>query len=154
MVERLVNEFGTPLAEDSSRRAFPTPAQIAEVHPDLLRSLIRLGYRAPYVHELGTRIASGELDLEALKNHQLTTAELQKSLLGIKGVGNYAAANLLMLLGRYDFIPIDSWALKVVSREWYQGEPVGPTEVKAAFERWGEWKGLAFWLWDWSIHED
>ena len=116
MVERLVNEFGSPLAENSSRRTFPTPAQIAEVHPDLLRSLIRLGYRAPYVHELGTRIASGELD--------------------------------------YDFIPIDSWALKVVSREWYQGEPVRPTEVKAAFERWGEWKGLAFSLWDWSIHED
>ncbi len=40
--------------------------------------------------------------------------------------------------------------MKLVSREWYNGEPVGPKEVEAAFERWGKWKGLAYWFWDWS----
>ena len=62
----------------------------------------------------------------------------------------YFAANLLMLLGRYDFVPVDSWALKLVSHEWYGGESVGRGEVEGAFERWGEWQGLAYWLWDWS----
>ena len=71
----------------------------------------------------------------------------------IKGVGEYAAANLLMILGHYDFIPVDSWAIKMVSQEWHDGAPVRPTEVEAAFERWGEWKGLAYWFWDWS-HKD
>ena len=65
-----------------------------------------------------------------------------KILMGIKGVGKYAAANLLMLLGRYDYIPIDSWALKVVAHEWYPGQAIGPGEVSAAFDRWGRWKGL------------
>jgi 3-methyladenine DNA glycosylase/8-oxoguanine DNA glycosylase len=55
-----------------------------------------------------------------------------------------------MLLGRSDFIPIDTWALKVVSHEWYDGEPVTPAQVEERFERWGEFKGLAYWFWDWK----
>jgi 3-methyladenine DNA glycosylase/8-oxoguanine DNA glycosylase len=109
-----------------------------------------LGYRAPYVVELARSVVSGELDLESLKWTDTPTVELRKRLLAIKGVGQYAAANLLMILGRYDFVPVDSWALKLVSHEWYGGEAVGRVEVEAAFEHWGEWKGLAFWFWDWS----
>jgi 3-methyladenine DNA glycosylase/8-oxoguanine DNA glycosylase len=55
-----------------------------------------------------------------------------------------------MLLGRYDFIPVDSWALKLVSHEWHSGKPVKPRDVEAAFAGWGEFKGLAYWFWDWS----
>jgi 3-methyladenine DNA glycosylase/8-oxoguanine DNA glycosylase len=102
------------------------------------------------VLELARDVASGRLDLDSLKTADLPTPQLRKRLLTIKGVGQYAAANLLMLLGRYDFLPIDSWALKLVSHEWYDGEPVGSAKVEAAFERWGEWKGLAYWFWDWS----
>ncbi|MCJ7735952.1 MAG: hypothetical protein MUQ10_01385, partial [Anaerolineae bacterium] len=71
-------------------------------------------------------------------------------LLAIKGVGAYAAASLLMMLGRYDFVPVDSWAKAVVSREWHAGAPVGKAEVEAAFETWGKWQGLAYWFWAWE----
>ena len=110
----------------------------------------RLGYRSPYVLKLARSVASGVLALESLKTADIPTTQLRQRLLAIKGVGDYAAANLLMLLGRYDFVPVDSWAVKMVSHEWYGGEPVGRAEVEAAFERWGEWKGLAYWFWDWS----
>ena len=150
MVEALVAQFGDPLPTDPARRAFPTPERLATADEETLRSTARLGYRAPYVLELARAVASGTLDLEALKTTDLPTAALRKRLLAIKGVGEYAAANLLMLLGRYDFVPVDSWALKMVSHEWHDGEPVGRAEVEAAFERWGEWKGLAYWFWDWS----
>ena len=50
----------------------------------------------------------------------------------------------------YDFVPVDSWALKMVSHEWHDGRPVGQAEVEEAFAPWGEWKGLAYWFWDWS----
>ncbi len=97
------------------------------------------------------RLRSGQaLDLEALKTAGVSTSQLHKRLLALKGVGDYAAANLLILLGRYDFVPVDSWAVKIVSHEWHGGEPVGRAEVEAAFERWEEWKGLAYWFWDWS----
>ena len=83
----------------------------------------------------------GALDLETLRTAALSTPELRKRLLALKGVGPYAAANLLMLLARYDAIPIDSWALTVVSREWHGGAPVGPAEVEAAFAHCGMGRG-------------
>ena len=150
MTANLVNQFGDPLPGDPSRHAFPMPERLAAATPEVLRAETRLGYRAPYIHELAVRVASGDLDLETLKMADIPTPELRKRLLGIKGVGSYAAANLLMILGRYDFLPVDSWAFKMVSHEWYRDQPVGPKEVEAAFEKWGQWKGLAYWFWEWS----
>jgi 3-methyladenine DNA glycosylase/8-oxoguanine DNA glycosylase len=150
MVRALVELYGEASPGDPTQRAFPTPERLAQADVDALRGEARLGYRAPYIHALAERVAHGELDLEALKTADLPTGELRKELLAIKGIGAYAAANLLMLLGRTDFLPIDSYALKMVSGEFYGGEPVGPQEVEAAFERWGEWKGMAYWFWEWA----
>jgi 3-methyladenine DNA glycosylase/8-oxoguanine DNA glycosylase len=150
MNNNLVAQFGSPLPADSTRRAFPTAVRLADTSEETLRAQTRLGYRAPYVLELACKVSSGEHDLEALKTAGLSTPDLRKRLLAIKGIGDYAAANLLMLLGHYDFVPVDSWALKMVSQEWHAGKPVGRAEVETAFEPWGPYKGLAYWLWDWS----
>ncbi len=150
MVEALVSQFGDPLPQDPSRRSFPTPRQLAQLDVQALRSVARLGYRAPYVLELARSVASGDLDLESLQTSGDPTEQVHGGLLSIKGVGAYSAANLLILLGRYDHIPVDSWARKLVSHEWHAGEPVGDAEVEAAFDHWGKWKGLAYWFWDWS----
>ncbi len=150
MCLNLVTQFGEPLPDDPQRKAFPTPQALAESSPPVLKEQTRLGYRAGYIHELALRVSTGELDLERYKDSDLDTPQLRKELMQIKGVGGYAAANLLMILGRFDFIPIDSWAFKMVSHEWHNGEPVGPGEVESAFEKWGEFRGLAYWFWDWS----
>jgi 3-methyladenine DNA glycosylase/8-oxoguanine DNA glycosylase len=146
----LIDQYGPSLEGDMEKRAFPSPAEIAASSPEVLREVVRVGYRAPAIYELAVRVASGELDIESFKTSNLPTLELRKELLEIKGVGPYAAANLLMILGRSDFIPIDSWALKVVSHEWYDRGPVTPAQVEAHFEKWGEFKGLAYWFWDWK----
>jgi 3-methyladenine DNA glycosylase/8-oxoguanine DNA glycosylase len=168
MTMKLVNELGgashrdasqsttgrkstvPPLSAIDNTKAFPTPQAIAASSPEFLKEKIRVGYRAPAIHQLAVRVASGTFDLEALKVSDLPTLELRKELLKINGVGPYAAANLLLILGRSDFIPIDSWALKLVSHEWYRGKPVTPKDVERRFEKWGEFKGLAFWFWDWK----
>ena len=150
MAAALVGNFGAPLPDEPDRRAFPTPGQLAAASEDQLRERASLGYRAPYVLALARAVDSSALELESLRTTDMPTPELRDRLLSIKGVGAYAAANLLMLLGRYDRIPVDSWALKVVSHEWHEGEPIGSQEVEAAFAHWGDWKGLAFWFWDWD----
>ena len=168
MTKKLVDEFGASTASEknirspltSSRsflgsadhRAFPTPEAIAASNPDYLREKIRVGYRASAIHDLAVRVASGKYDLEALKTSSLPTLDLRKELMTIKGVGPYAAANLLMLLGRSDFIPVDSWALMLVSHEWYKGKPVTAKQVEKRFEKWGAYKGRAFWFWDWKYN--
>jgi len=150
MTLRLVNEFGDPLEKDRDKKTFPAPEAIASSTREFIKEKIRVGYRAPALHDLAFRVASGKYDLESLKTSTLPTLELRKELLTINGVGPYAAANLLMILGRHDFIPIDSYALKMVSHEWYGGEPVTAKEIEKRFEKWGEFKGLAFWFWDWE----
>ena len=164
MTRKLVDEFGAPfsfagrvVSSDSETRtetkSFPTPESIAASNPDHIKEKIRVGYRAPAIHDLAVCVASGKYDLEALKTSSLPTLELRKELMTIKGVGPYAAANLLLILGRSDFIPVDSWALKLVSHEWYKGKPITAKEVEKRFEKWGEYKGLAFWFWDWKYHQ-
>jgi 3-methyladenine DNA glycosylase/8-oxoguanine DNA glycosylase len=150
MTLKLVSELGEVLQEDTTKKAFPTPEAIAASSPEFLKEKIRVGYRAPAIHQLAIRVDSGKLDLESLKTSELPTLELRKELLTISGVGPYAAANLLMILGRHDFIPIDSYALKMVSLEWYRGKPITAKEIEKRFEKWGEFKGLAFWFWDWK----
>jgi len=165
MTRKLVDEFGatagfdTPSATNAQgystgdvKRAFPTPEAIAASNPDAIKEKIRVGYRAPAIHQLAVRIAKGQFDLESLKTSNLPTLELRKELMTINGVGPYAAANLLLILGRSDFIPVDSWALKLVSHEWYKGKPITAKEVEKRFEKWGEFKGLAFWFWDWKYN--
>jgi 3-methyladenine DNA glycosylase/8-oxoguanine DNA glycosylase len=149
MVQALVDLFGDPLPGDPQKHAFPTPERLAAENLESMGAA-RLGYRTPYVLALAGAVASGALDLEAYRHSDLPTLELRKELLKIKGIGTYAAANLLVLLGRYDFLPVDSWALKMVSHEWHRGEPISPAEVEAAFAAWGAWKGLAYWFWDWA----
>jgi len=168
MTRKLVDEYGEPLqavgrvvSSDSEARietnttppkSFPTPESIATSDPETIKEKIRVGYRAPAVHELAVCVASGQFDLEALKVSNLPTLELRKELMKINGVGPYAAANLLLILGRSDFIPVDSWALKLVSHEWYRGKPVTAKQVEKHFEKWGEFKGFAFWFWNWKYN--
>jgi 3-methyladenine DNA glycosylase/8-oxoguanine DNA glycosylase len=157
MALELTNTFGAALSDDPRRRAFPTPARLAEAELETLQKTARLGYRAPYVLELAQRVAGGELDLESWKTavpdaSSASTEELRKRLLAIKGIGPYAAASLLMLMGHYDSVPVDSWAFKLVSYEWYDRQPVGRAEVEKAFADWGQWQGLAYWFWDWAYH--
>jgi 3-methyladenine DNA glycosylase/8-oxoguanine DNA glycosylase len=153
MTQNLVDLFGDSL-DGSEHKAFPSAERMARATPAALRAKVRVGYRAPSLHELAARVAAGELDLEALKTSRLPTLELRKELMQLSGVGPYAAANLLMLLGRHDFIPIDSWALKVVSHEWYRDRPVTAKQVEKRFAAWGPYKGLAYWFWDWSLKYD
>jgi 3-methyladenine DNA glycosylase/8-oxoguanine DNA glycosylase len=153
MCRELTTRYGEALPCESEQHAFPTPERLAQVDEPTLREFCRMGYRAQYVNELSQRVASGTLDLEALKTSTLHTLELRKELMTIKGVGGYAAANLLMLLGRYDYVPVDSWALKVVSNEFFGGEKVTPKQVLSTFERWGKWQGLVYWFWDWSPNQ-
>ena len=150
MTGALVAQLGTPLPGDPDRRAFPTPAQIDAVDEAFLREETKLGYRAPRVLGLARDVASGRFDLEGLKDEDLPTDEVREALLAIKGVGPYAAASLLALLGHFDDLPIDSWARAQVSKHLYDGEPVTKAQVRRAFDRWGTWRALAYWFWNWD----
>ncbi len=153
MVARLVGTLGRPFPPDPALHAFPSPRAIAEAGEKFLAREVRLGYRAPYIAELARRVVEGELDLEAWKGADLETGELRRWLKALKGVGEYAAANLLMCLGRYDSLPMESWARKLITARFFPGrERVSSRELAAPFDRFDRWKFLAYWFYDWDLN--
>ena len=146
MIARLVHELGDPLPGSGAWRAFPSPARVVEADPELFAREIRMGYRNEYVIQLAHEIVSGERELEALTQAVLPAAELKKSLKSIKGVGEYAANTLMMLLGHYGGLAIDSEMRSFVTRHYFAGEPATDKQIAAIYEDWGDWKYLAYWF--------
>lgn len=148
MTARLVEHFGAPLPQDTTRHAFPTPAQIAAVPFEDFAAKARMGYRSAYVYAIATRIADGSLDLEAWQNEPLTALELRKRLLSLPGIGPYGAACLMLYLGKPEHVNADSWARMLLSKEL--GRAVTDKEVNAFFEEHGQWRGLVYNFYPWK----
>lgn len=150
MANRLVEKLGEPYPLEPSLRAFPTPEAVAEAGKNYLQGEVKMGYRASSITQLSRQVARGDLDLEGLKHSPLEAEELYKRLKSIKGVGQYAAAHILTLLGRYDYLGVDTWARRLVSERFFAGVPVTDKEVQEVFAPWGKWRYLAYWFWDWE----
>lgn len=150
MVRGLTRDLGEPgpLSGDASEafpNSFPTPEAIAAADGRTLEGA-RLGYRAPYVRALAERVTAGDLDLEELRTRDASTEEVRRELLAIKGVGPYAAATLLMLLGRYDHLAVDSVFRTFVSGRYFEGRVPADGEAKEIYAEWGRWKYLGYWF--------
>lgn len=150
MVNELVNTYGEVYPSDLTIHAFPTASSIANVSPQVFAESVKLGYRADYIYQLAQRVVSGDLDLEYLKNGALPTPELKKKLLAIRGIGNYATATILMLLGRYDELAVDTAFRQFVSKKYFNDEPPSDAEARSIYVDWGEWKYLAYWFDIWQ----
>ena len=156
MVSSLVQNLGEPApsADGPYGRAFPTVEAMARKNSAFYTDKVRAGYRGAYLRDLARSVASGKLDLEALGRagaDELPDDELAARLLALPGVGPYAAAHIMMLLGRYSRLILDSWTrpkyLKVSG-----AKQAKDLTIERRFRRYGPYAGLAFWLYltrDW-----
>jgi 3-methyladenine DNA glycosylase/8-oxoguanine DNA glycosylase len=155
MVSALVEHLGEPAPGASPGpfgRAFPSPTAMAEADEGFYRDVVRAGYRGPYFRSLAASVAGGEFDLEELAGDaDLTDEEVEAKLLELPGVGPYAAAHVMMLLGRYSRLILDSWTRPKFAR-LNGGKAVKDTTIERRFRPYGRYAGLAFWLYltrDW-----
>ncbi len=143
MVTGLVQNLGRE--SHNGRRAFPTPEAMALMPLRFYANEVRAGYRAPYLKELAERVASGSLNVEGWLTSPLSTAELIKEMKGVKGVGDYAAENVLKLLGRYDGLALDSWTRAKFFQVRSNGRKVSDKKIARYYSSFKEWRGLALW---------
>lgn len=143
MVTGLVQNLGRET--NDGRRSFPTPEVMASMPLKFFVDEVRAGYRAAYLKELADRVASGELDVEQWLKSDLPTAELIKEIKSVKGAGNYAAENLLKLLGRYDGLALDSWTRARFFQLRNNGRKANDKKIARYYSRFNEWRGLALW---------
>jgi 3-methyladenine DNA glycosylase/8-oxoguanine DNA glycosylase len=155
MVTGLVQNLGRE--SDDARRTFPKPEAMALMPVKFYVNEVRAGYRAAYLKELADRVASGSLKVEEWLKSPLTTADLIKQMKSVKGVGDYAAENLLKLLGRYDGLALDSWTRAKFFKVRNNGRNAADKKIARYYSRFKEWRGLALWCdmtRDWLDGED
>jgi 3-methyladenine DNA glycosylase/8-oxoguanine DNA glycosylase len=80
------------------------------------------------------------------QNCDIPTEDIRKKLLSIKGIGSYAAASMLMLLGRYDHIPVDTVFRQFMSEKYFIDRPFNLPDALAIYGDWDQWKYLAYWF--------
>ncbi len=143
MTDALVGELGA--VSPDGRRAFPTPAAMAEAGAGFYQEVARAGYRGAYLRALATDVAEGRLDLEALTDSALPDEEVERRLLALPGVGPYAAAHVMLIsLGRYRRLILDSWTRPTYAK--LHGRAATDRTIERRFRRYGRYAGLAFWL--------
>lgn len=143
MVRNLVEKLGESTID--GKKAFPTAEAMARETEDFYREEIRAGYRAPFFVELAQKAAEGKLDVESWLHTDLSTEDLKKEMKKVKGVGNYAAENLLKLLGRYDGLALDSMLRGHFYKKHNGGTICDDKQIEMHYERFGAWRGLAIW---------
>lgn len=144
MVHNLIGELGGKLSD--GLQAFPTPEAIAGVSEKFMRKTVRAGYRSPHLIECAERVASGELDVESWRTSALSTEDLLKVVMDVKGIGPYAAGNILRLLGHYNHLALDSWVRSRYAELHHNGRKVSDRTIERAYRQYGRWRGLFFWL--------
>jgi N-glycosylase/DNA lyase len=145
MTAALVDNLGVEAPGGS--RTFPTPIAMAEAGESFYRDVIRAGYRGPYLKTLAQDVADGRIDLEQLNDPELPDEVVAERLLALPGVGPYAAAHVMLTsLGRYSRLVLDSWSRPTYYRLAGSRSALKDTTIERRFKRYGEWAGLAFWL--------
>jgi 3-methyladenine DNA glycosylase/8-oxoguanine DNA glycosylase len=145
MTGALVDELG--VEAPGGGRTFPTAEAMAAADESFYRDVVRAGYRGAYLRKLATDVAEGTVDLEALNDHALPDDEVAARLLALPGVGPYAAAHVMLTsLGRYSLLVLDSWTRPTYVKLSGARGALKDATIERRFRRYGEWAGLAFWL--------
>jgi N-glycosylase/DNA lyase len=156
MVNALVTNLGdAPSGDrDALHNAFPTAEVMAAQDERFYRDVVRSGYRAPRFIELAGLQATGAIDLEALgaaSRDEVPDEEVERQLLALPGIGPYAAAHVMMTIGRNSKLILDSWTRPKYKRVTNARRQPTDAQIIKRFRRYGPEAGLAFWL---AVTED
>lgn len=145
---------GVPVAH-----AFPTPAQLARVRPASLRARCRVGYRDARIVELARLFtlapSRGGIDTVWFESPSTPDDSLWEALLDLPGIGPYAAANIMQLLGRYARLPLDTESVRhgraVLG---YKGTSAQVMKaVHRHYQPFGDQAFRAYWFELWDFYE-
>jgi N-glycosylase/DNA lyase len=140
MVSRLIALAG------AEERAFPTADAIAAFSAPRLKARVRCGYRAASLARFARRVARGDLVLARWERPDSPAEEIRDAILSEHGFGPYAAEELLRILGRHDFLALDSWVRQEYRRRYPGPRRTTDRVISRRYARYGAHRGLALWL--------
>ena len=132
----------------------PTPKQILDTPPEVLRSIGLSNAKVQYV--LNVAQFATENHLTDTRLLQMTNEEITELLTQIKGVGKWTVEMLLMFtLGREDVFAVDDYGLQVAMKKLYGLDDSNKKAFKQQLvqiaEKWSPYRTYAcLYLWQWK----
>jgi 3-methyladenine DNA glycosylase/8-oxoguanine DNA glycosylase len=141
MTDRLVRAFGTTLPEVAGQAplfGFPSPETLARAGASTLRTIGLTNAKAATLHGVSQAVASGAIDLDALRGAPTDAAEA--TLIALPGIGPWTAHYVRMrALGDTDAFPAaDLGVLKAMD---LAGVP--RRDIVSRAEAWRPWRAYA-----------
>jgi 3-methyladenine DNA glycosylase/8-oxoguanine DNA glycosylase len=122
---------------------FPTAEVLWGYSEKQLMAEVPLGYRAGTVRTVAGLHVAGQLPLD-----QWAAAgdwgRIRDSLSGVRGIGSYTVAHMLVLLGHYSTIPVDSEVMKYLQNTHFGGKKVSEREAISPYAPYGDHSFLAY----------
>lgn len=135
--------------------AFPTAKKLKRTRASTLRARCRVGYRDKRLVQLADLFASGAIDEERWTSSAVADDEVFKDLVALPGIGPYAAANIMQLLGRYGRLPLDTESVRhgrvVLGMDGTDAEVM--RRVGEHFAPFGEHAFRSYWFELWDFYE-
>jgi 3-methyladenine DNA glycosylase/8-oxoguanine DNA glycosylase len=126
----------------------PTPAGIAALDDERLRSAGLSRPKIRYLRDLAMHVSDGRLNLADM--HHLSDREVLDHLTAVKGIGVWTAEIFLMFrLGRLDVLPADDLGLMRAAQKVYglRKRPT-PERLRKIGEPWRPYRSVGCWyLW-------
>lgn len=134
---------------------FPTDARVSRTRVGTLRGRCRVGYRDQRILDLAKLFHKGEIDEAWLESPSTDDTDVFDFLKTLPGIGPYAAGNIMMLLGRYSRLAIDTETIR------HGKAALGMTgtdrqitkKLEAHYEPFGEFKFKSYWFELWTFYE-
>ena len=161
MNRRICETLGSTirLAPGIIAHGFPSPAKLARTAASTLRARCRVGYRDQRIIELAKLFVKADtprgLPLQLIENVHTSDDSLHDALIELPGIGPYAAANIMQLLGRYGHLPLDTESVRhgrtILG---FEGTAKSVMKaVKAYFEPFADQAFRAYWFELWAAYE-
>lgn len=125
-----------------------TPQGLLAVSDDQLRTAGLSRQKCAYLRDLGDKVASGVLPIEALSD--LTDEEVIDAIVKVKGLGRWSAEMFLMFrLRRPDVLPVDDLGIvNAIQRLYGLRKRPKPDRIRRIAEPWRPYRTVACWyLW-------
>jgi len=123
------------LVEHVGAGGWPTPAMVSDFGSERLKNKCKVGYRAERIVRLAEAFLDGSIDPDWYEDPARTSDELFHAVKALYGFGEYAANNMLQLLGRYDRLPIDTETYRHFCLTQHIKRPQDPTKLHRRIER-------------------
>ncbi len=125
----------------SGRYPFPPPESFRNYSENQIKKVIPIGYRASYFLQLAKTFSENP-DLNGLERNGLDFKSAFRMVSQLKGFGPYASTHILIIVGYYGKIPIDSVVTSYLKHNYRVRNP--NSFIERHYRNWGpfKWWGL------------